>query len=134
MRATCRARLQDQHSDMFMPFSFDDNDAYDHRRPGCRKRSRTVHKLDLNSVPRAAQLLHDNVGHHARKNMETALIELYLGTTGRSLQIMEARGHVPLHTELPEERMFKKMVLGPLQLLYTACWPLSRQAQAQRSA
>lgn len=84
--------LQDQHSDMSMPSSSDDDEAYGHRRPGCRERNQTVSNQDLNSVPWDVRMLSTT-----QVNRD--------GTHGgfgprRSLRTMEARGRVPLRTDL----------------------------------
>ncbi len=95
VRVTRRARLQDQHSDVCMPSSSNEDEADVLRRPGCRKRSRTVPDVNLHPVPRGVQLLRG-----------TAVREIWGdGAHGiehrRSLRIVETRGQVALHTDRP---------------------------------
>ncbi len=86
---------QDQHSDVCMPSSSDEDEAYVLRQPGCRKRIRTVPDLNLNPVPRGEQLMHGTAVHEICRD----------GVHGiehrRSLRIVETRGQVALHTDRP---------------------------------
>ena len=75
--------------------------------PGCRKRGRTLPNLDLNPVPRGAQLLHGTAIHHIHGHDAHGIEHR------KSLRIMGTRGYVAVHTDHPGAITDVQLTAGP---------------------